>query len=1240
MQSADAGPTPVNLTAQPLASSSPTSAELGALLKTNPLIKYVIVRDDAGVWRFNRVKTTVDKLQDTTTWWMEPVPVEADASLSPEVAEIQSILATTSPEELLDSHSSANARIETLINVYASQNKRRTLVQEFFTSEASFIHSTKEFVEHVNQLPKQENISIFMQPYQILAQKEFLSPATEVNPAVTSLDDYTLLKAQALINEFVTQQDDGTIVMTAAFEERLKVLTDTVTMYANFSTVFGEGSGNNINENEQKTLQSYAIMTTQRVTRYDLLAQEISRELSKIQPSSPEMQKIKEKTLAKFKSIGQFTLRANEIRRQTESLQKLLATQAVLGKMAHDGLMLSAQVTHFNPEQKKIWDDFLAQVTEISNQIVKDNIYFSLKQDDKVIQAADKFYEVFINALAAASLAQRGSANTGLYPTMLQYLKSIDKKLQAEGLPGIVLKKVSFAFSPTSKQVFSTLEKADEETIKRIVMNLYNTVKTAQENYAGDEIVKNAVAIVKLMGPKATAIWQQQEPGKSSILNMYDDVESKRRSLSDDEQQDGSDLLISTYPAEGIPHAESSELINLDILGKIAEELKAKRMIAAQYGFTQLQIWDNFSKKVQEVSKSVVESGELIKPEQFYATFMQTFIDGYILHEKTQNDVFSECVRGFIITVDKYFHQHNLQGVVYPTLADIPGTSNKDAPALQSLNARNKNDLQKMMVADLFKNLKTLVESPVHGEYEARVFNRTLDVINAMGSKAVMLWNLHANQEFFELSLPNTKTYSDLFQLGRTETERRQKLLNIVTTEFTALRQANDNLPASERIPEELIKAINQQLEQALAKSQSRSDLNENIKLAVLKLFSEGYLLGRIQGIVSSQSKALQLIDQFIVRTETSLTNNKQKGIFVDNPQELTPYTLIGNYTLADAVFAETKKLSVPNFNLYMETLFNDVQSKMDRHDAQKILVNAIKLLEKTGRAAKEKWNELAALADTPLARRISLPDVRIEWTEKKAEILAEGQLEGSSLVAGKKLRKLLEEEHRKLGMVVNGPSFFHHSAPVAPASPEVTHEPERPVTPPPLPKKPVKSEPAPPLPAIPPARPVSANDQLAQPVPTPIPERPLTPPPLPKKPVIKARSDDDAPPIPPRPVTPPLPAKKPAVPPLPAKKPDIKNPKEGVAAVPPLPAKKPDIKNKKAEVAAPPLPTKSPKQTVTPPPLPKTMPTKKEPAKAPPLPKTAPPEFLLSPKKRKSPPPLPSEPPAASSKRGRKPSS
>jgi hypothetical protein len=1202
MQSADASATPVNLSAQPLASSSPTSEELAALLKTNPMIKYVLVQDDQGNWGFNRVKTTVDKLQDITTWWLERVPVEADVGLSPAMTEIQTILAQTPVIELLDSHSSANARIETLINVYASENKRRTLVQEFFNSEASFVKSTHDFVERVDQLPRQENLRVFMEPYQALAQQDFLKETAA--PVAASLDEATLLKAEALIDGLIIKKDDGTMAMTPQFEERLKVLTDSVIMYGNFAKVFGEGSGNNIDENEQKALQGYAIMTTQRVTRYDLLASEIIRELSKIEPATPALQKIKEDTLAKFKSVAQFTLKANEIKRQAEALQQLISTQAILGKIAHDARILTPQINQLDFTQKQIWDDFLARMTTIASSIVKDNIYFSLNREGKTIQASDKFYEVFMDTLVAASLAQKGAANTGLLPTMLQYIKSVDKKLQAEGLPGIFLNKISFAFSPTSKKIFSTMEKADEETANRIVAKLAKALASAEETFADNDIRNNAQAIVKAMGPRAVAAWNQLEPGKPQ-LSLYSDVASKRRSISQSQNESeaaaAADNAPVALPEDEVNQGELYELVNQDILGKIAEELKTKRMIAAQYGFTQLQIWDNFSKKIQEVSKRIVESGNLIKPDEFYETIMQTFMDGYITHEKAQNDVFSEGIRGFIITVDKYFHQHNLPGAVYATLADIPGTSNKDAPALQSLNHRSKNDLQMKMVAELFQNVKTLVESPQHGDYEARVYSRTLDMINAMGNKAVMLWNLHADKEFFELSLPSTKAYSDLFQLGRSETERRENLLNMVTTELITMQQANDKLLASERIPEDLLKQVSQQLQQSLSTSQSRSDMNEKIKLAVLKLFSEGYLLGRIEGIVTSQSKALQLIDQFIIRMESSLANNKQKGIFVNNPQELTPFTLMGNYTLADSVFAGTKKLSVPAFNLYMETLFNGVKSKMDRHDAQKIFVNAIKLLEKSGMGAKEKWNELAKKANDPLARSISLPDVRIEWTEKKAGILAAGQLDGANTLGARKLKKLLEDENRNLGIVTTGPSFFHHSAPVAPVSPApVAKELEKAITPPPLPAK----------------RPAKAIDQE--------PPRPATPPPLPPRRLSKAKIEE-APHVPERPVTPP---------PVPPRKRTKSN------EPPPLPTQSP-----KAVSTPPPLPSSKPGKAVEaklmPPPLPISKPTKIEKAaaakpKAPSLPTTSPPLLFQSPKQATKPPPLPVKPPPG---RGRKPS-
>ncbi len=1359
---------PVNLTAQPLASASPTSDELAAIKKTNLFLKFVIVKDEAGTWRFNRIKTTVDKLQDNkTTWWLEPAPLEDDANISPEIAEIQSILANTSTADILNYNSAANARIETLIDVYATQNKRRTLVQEVFNTENSFVNSTREFVAMVAKLPKQENINIFMEQYQTLAATDFLGAAAAVNPQANNLDEFVLLKAQALIDAFVSEQADGTLVMTQAFADRLKVITDSVIMYENFSKVFGEGSGNNISHDDQITLQKFAIMPTQRVTRYDLLSQEIVRELGKIQPQTPELQALKDKTLAKFQSIAKFTLQANEIKRKVESLQNLLATQAVLGKIAHEGLVSLNSVIPLGDTQIKIWQDFLTKLATIAEEIVKKNSYFSGAQDDKKIQATDKFYETFMDTFVEAYLLNKDQPAENLSSIMLQYIKSIDKKLQTEGLPGIIFNKLSFGFVPTAAKVFATIKTADEAVTARIVNKMFDSIKTMIESEtsgADNEIAyNNAFVALKEMGPTAIAIWNQlaaekfnelslpnpveykkiitlpkTEPERvgqllrtlktlaeayqplrlrlnnlepvntpkeqreniiASVIQLYQDnyldgryreyliskklpdlqdyeallvkientltqqgqrglfngaldtkgvyrrelvifpalaslrqdqvkriidnlynraksvatkinpgeadalvyvnafkemdrtksdlvrqlwmdnvakerdasivermslsenekrgifsedasakrfkkfhnqssavdlspvVEEEASPLSSDSEEEISRGRASTVinresiigdvsaPVEPVNefspmlvnNAELFKLTNLDILGKIADELKTKRVVAARYGFTQLQIWDTFAKNIQEVSKKIVESAKLINPEEFYEPFMRTFINGYIVHEKSQKDVFSEAVRSFMVTVDKYFHQMGTKGVVYATPEDLPGSTHKDLPVLQSLN--HKKEFQQQTIEELFNQLKFMVEGSAHGDYEKRVFNRTIEAVSTMGQQAIMLWNLQADKEFFELSIPCNIEYPDLLQLGRSEVERRETLLGLIKIEFAELERANGNLSAKESIPETLMNNITRQLHEALHKSNSRSELNEYIKLAMLKLFSQVWVSGQVEG--------LKLVEQFIQRVETRLANNKQKGIFVEKPENLKPYSFFGTYTIADTIFAEPEKLTVPNFNVFMKTFYDDVKSMMGNREAEKIFAKAIMLLEKAGLDAKKTWNEIAKQDPDSIAWRISLPDIRIKWTDKKALILAEAKFQGNNLDAGKKLQKLMKDEFKVLGATPEaaGPkSFFFHSAPVAPASPiQAVVKLDEPVKPPQQPPA------APPLPA--------KKPMVAQPA------KPLIPPPLPIK--------------------------------LPPKKPEV-------AAPPPLPAFKPR-KQTQEVVKAPPLPTTAP---------------------------------------------------------------
>jgi hypothetical protein len=1112
------------LTAQPLASSAPTSEELERVQKANRNISYVIVKDDAGVWRFNRIKTTVDKLQDNkTTWWLEPVPIEQDAHLSPEVTEIQQLLATAELAELLNNKSSVNARIETLIKAYTEQSRRRTLINELIETEISFVNFTKEFIALTDKLPKQENINVFMEQYSKLTQGNFLAKVAAIKIDAKTIDEYVLLKAQALADEFITEQADGTLTMTKAFEDKLNGLTNATIMYENFYKVFSEAG------NDLAALEKLAIMPIQRVGRYDLISKGIAEALAKIPAQNPTQQALQEKTIAKFASIPTFTYRSNEIKRNAESLQKLLSTQAVLGKIVRDAKTLSATA---DPKQKLIVDKLLGEVTTIAEQTLADNLYFSAS-----VQAKDKFYETFMNAFVQAYLSNQGNVGADLLSSMMQYIKTIDKKLQAEGMPGIVFPKTSFVFSPTASKIFATVADTDATVANDIVGKMFDTIETMIQQTPPDAVFnpdherayKNALSALKAIGPAALAMWNQHASMKFKALTQPTTNDYKKILTNAKVEQEWGIAQANRAVSNAEVMPETTKLTTLDILGKIADDLAIKRLVAAKYGFNQLQIWDTFSKAVQETSRSIVQSGRPIDPAAFYEPIMRAFVRGYIVHEKTQNDVFSECIRDFVVTLDKNFHQAGIAGVVYQTAQDLPGTTQKDLHALQTLKVRSKDEFQKQMVDQLFHNLKLLVESPAHGDFEKRVYNRTVDAISAMGVKAIMLWNLHADREFFELSIPTTKDYQDLFQLGRTENERREALLSMVKIELVQLQTANAELAVKDAIPEALMNDIARQLQEALYKSKSRSDLNEHIKLALLKLLSQTYVQG--------PSPALTLVEQFIERVETRLVDNKQKGVFVNRPEDLRPFSILGNYSAAERIFARTQQLSTPYFNRYLETFYQDFKKVAQPKPSEKQLINAVKLLEQTGLAAKEKWNVLAQQDPDTIGRNVVLPDARVQWTEKKATIMAQAQLDGNNLSAVKKLKKLMVDESSLLGPVPITPTpqrLFHHAAPITPArptSPKIRPARSAPPIPviqplmvkpavvpeekvaPALPKvgPPKLSKPAPMPPALPANRPVNkAAEQPSTP-----PRIPLSRPKVAPKSLLPEEKAAAAPPIP-----------------------------------------------------------------------------------------------------------------------------
>jgi hypothetical protein len=1274
----------VALLAQPLATSSPTSQELRQVQIDNRFVQYVILPDAAGSWQLSRIKTNNDI--NNPQWFLEPADMNADAAISAEVREIRTILDSASKEAMLDSSSEENTRINGLIKAYNKEESRRKIISEFFDTESKFETNMREFSSVVGNMPRSAETAIFMAPYRELIPVNFLAAAQDFKPKANSMDEWVLLKAEALINTFVQTNSQGQIEMTPEFKERLRIMTDSIIMFENFSAVFGEANAH---------LRTFAIMPTQRVTRYDLLAHEILTQLKKITPQSPEMQARLDSTLEKYASIKAFTLQANAVKREVESLGSILSTQGVLGSMAREGMSLQAVGNGNGPAQKKVAQDFLAKLDAIASAMIKTKHYFSeeMKNDSikdfigtvnghvdarikenklfteegdvKRLQAANVLYAPVMNTLTEAFLLHANPND--LADSMLNYIKIIDKKLNTEGVPGIIFSKAGTG-KLSYEKVFATLEKATPEVVSEVVTKMFDNLQAQlstsnKANPAQATAYQNAFIAINAMGPQAIAQWNKNAAEKYydlsmpnpvayaklvgaakteaertqivldavktassnypelaklmnnlpqannskelrqnilfAVLQSYQDsyldgrfkqnfataktteltraegtIEAIEKALADKGQrglfgenldakgafekeqvimpaiaelrEDQAKKLIEnlynrakavavkanpstedeyvfrnafkelkrldspaalqywmenanketdknitsrmqmtdaemkgkiqeevvatrfkgfTGQAIEIPVVEKDEfemdtpialediddeeelmpetptsplsststvadaaiessnspasveqraasapvelfaIANLDILGKIAEELKARRAVAAGYGFNQMQIWDAFSQNVQAISQGIVASGEPIKPQKFYAVFMKTFMDGYLIHERGSKDIFSEGIRAFMENVDKYFHSYGLKGVVYANAASMPGTTEKDKNALQTLDANPK--FRDVVVAELFNSLKNLIEARAHGPHEELQYTRTLNAITSMGAASVAQWNKLADEGMHELTIKKDRVnYTDLVKLKGPEEVRRKTFIAEIKVFVASPETIIPNKPELVAQLSAIEKATN---------TGTRTQMLQDLQVALLSTFTAAYLQGRSKKMgFSHQSPELKAVDALIMQIEKSIAANKQKNIFVESPGDIKEFNMRGTYALADSVFGKTKELSQPKLEAYIQKLYTDVKGLMANQDgeSQKIFVNLVKLLVRSGPAALEQWNAVA-LKDNP---KLALPDTRIEWKEEKAKTLFLGQVKTDpSEKDVKELAKMVASEIKKV---------------------------------------------------------------------------------------------------------------------------------------------------------------------------------------------------------------------------------
>ena len=462
-----------------------------------------------------------------------------------------------------------------------------------------------------------------------------------------------------------------------------------------------------------------------------------------------------------------------------------------------------------------------------------------------------------------------------------------------------------------------------------------------------------------------------------------------------------------------MPSGEFDQLMTKDILGKIADELATKRSVAVQYGFDQVNLWDKFSRQVTDISNDMVRKGENFNPDKFYATFMQTFMEGYLKHAKGAHDLFSDGIRDFLEKVDKYIHSFQEQGIVYKQRADLPGDRDKDLPAIKSMASRNDGDaFQNGMVKYLFENLQKLIEAPgTHAKFEERVFQRTIDAVNTMGPAGVKEWNKLAADRFMELQMENGKiaaTYQKLTATGANEQVRRQTLLATLKIGLASAQHdiAESNSAVNEKDPKKAhaqkasAQTILTEIQKAKVELDSvlkdpditRSAMNDKFKFILLQLFTKGYTEGRIRESSWGRNKttrmpALIALENFIISVETGLNNAKQKHIFVADPTKLNPINskaMSGKYVMSEVIFETANKLNPTDFNKYIQGLYNDLKGHLDSKQA---FTNTFKILERVGVKAKEEWNAILTQdKGSNLADKLKIADVNKQLKEDDLE--------------------------------------------------------------------------------------------------------------------------------------------------------------------------------------------------------------------------------------------------------------
>ncbi len=777
-----------------MASSAPkpVAAKFAVLPKGQKLedvtttAKYMLVEKDDNTWEIKKITHPPGKDHINLLETMSP----ADPALMTQLAIIQNEVARATGSDLTtsepnDTTNNINAQIDQFEKLTKSKDAIKDIdngYNEIFTTEKTFKDSMVFLLNYmdtqglaaVKNKKTRADIETFLQPFREIVKIKLMPETPSPIDTNQSPEMQAVIKVKTALDIFSEVQNNGKAKPTENAEKVFNQLGKTVVNHEEFTQLLAKNPqlaqlflAAKKPPNMPNDLASFLIMPVQRGPRYQILANPLNDNIKKVILSDPEALKLAGNFQVQIDSVKASVTSLNERKRNFETIESRAVTQMIIGNIIDEGNAIAAK----NSATTQAINNFQNDIDKINMQLISEGTQLGVKtelrsgtQIKTTVTPKDAFYAAFVTNFIPAYLAHKHSDKKDLNQALLNAFKSIDKKLEQQGLPTILFKKGDKVASSTILKSLAD----NTEVQNKVVEQLFNATKNillAADSFRPaqrpqQEIAYNRVmTAMELMGPTAAKTWN------NLVDTQFPEMKSQL-TISEDGSFAADSFVTAAHYAEKLPRpAQSSLYEQLETpvvspatipepaavfpthfnqgMGKISQQLSDAYNTITKMKLSEVEIETlkqycvNMQNIIDSVLKKPPADGKF-PSDKFYSATMNAYTDAFLQHQKGHVDGLN-VLREMVRKIDSSLQKLTIEGILYTTAADLPGNKNKDSAALRTLAQHP--DYTSARADELFSQMQRIQQSRASQKDKDSAGKKILQIVSAMDQPAIDKWN-------------------------------------------------------------------------------------------------------------------------------------------------------------------------------------------------------------------------------------------------------------------------------------------------------------------------------------------------------------------------------------------------------------------------------------------------------------------------------------------------------------------